>query len=77
MKLVAPYTGVVVTAGTEEQAKRLMERGYQQYTPKKKTGRTKAELVEKVDEHLTNKEMEEAVAAAKKSPAKPKHRKAK
>ena len=37
MKLVTPYTGVVINAG-EEQAKRLIARGYQPMAAKKTEG---------------------------------------
>ena len=73
MKLQDPYTGAIVIAKTDEAVERLKARGFR--VPKS-TGKAKAELLAEAEAEMTNAELVEAVEKAKKSPAKPRRKKA-
>lgn len=73
MKLQDPYTGAIVDA-SDSAAERLMARGFKKPTPK--NTKSKAELLEEAEAEMTNAELADAIADAKKSPAKPKRKKA-
>lgn len=76
MKLRVPYLGVELDV-PEEIAPRYKARGFEEVKPPKKSSRpTKAELLEQVEAECTNPELVEAVDKAKKSPTKPKRKKA-
>lgn len=74
MKLQDPYTGVIVDA-SETAAERLMACGFT--APKKASAhKPKAELLAEAESEMTNDELAEAIGKAKKSPTKPKRKKA-
>lgn len=71
MKMITPANGVVIDV-PEASVEHFKAHGYK---PVKTSGKTKADLVEKVEKTLTNKEMEQAIADGEKSPQKPRPRK--
>lgn len=71
MLLLAP-NGVEVNV-RDEAAEKLLANGFQK--PKSATRKTKSELLDEAASECTNSELEEAVAKAKKSPAKPRRKK--
>lgn len=72
MLLLAP-NGAEVNV-RDEAADRLLANGFSK--PKSATRKSKSELLDEAAEECTNKELQEAVEKAKKSPAKPKRKKA-
>ena len=72
MRLVSP-NGVEIEAPAEV-AKQMLGRGFRKAAPKRT--KKKAQLVDEATAEMTNAELAEAIDAAKKSPAKPRRKRA-